>query len=123
MAVLVAAFGLLIAALGLLGAARPTGLIELLRRAWSTRRGLYLAAGFRVLFGIVLLLAASESAYRVALASLGGLAIATALIGLLMGYQRDLAFIEWWSQRPASFIRVWSLAAIAFGVFLVISVA
>lgn len=123
MATGVVAFGLLILAFGLLGAIRPAALIQLLQRAWSTRSGLYLAAGFRLLFGVTLLLAARTSAYPTALTFLGCLSLVASLLALLIGYARALAFVEWWSQSPVLLIRASSLVAIAFGSFLIAAVA
>jgi hypothetical protein len=120
---IVAGFGALVLALGLVGLVRPQGLVGFVKRAWATRGGLYLAVGLRLVLGIALLLAAARSKAPVALAILGWLSLLGAALVPIVGYARARAFVEWWERRPAAFVRGWSLAACAFGVFLAWAVA
>ncbi len=59
----VALFGITIILLGVLGLIRPGNLMRLVLGAWQSRKGFYFSIGIRVVFGIVLLLAASQSRF------------------------------------------------------------
>jgi len=119
---IVAVFGAFVLALGLFGLVRPEGLTGFVKRAWATRRGLYLAVALRLGLGIALLLAAPRSNAPLALAILGWLSLLSAALAPILGYARLLAFVEWWAQRPATFVRGWSLVACGFGAFLIYAV-
>ncbi len=67
----VALFGIAIILLGILGLVRPGNLMRLVLGAWQSRKGFYFSIGIRVVFGIVLLLAASQSRFPEAFRILG----------------------------------------------------
>jgi hypothetical protein len=101
---------------------QPAGLVGVLRRAWATPRGKWLAAGFRLLFGVALLGAAAGSHFPTALRALGVVSLLSAVTVLALSYERELAFVEWWARRPPTELRAWSAAALAFGVFVIAAV-
>lgn len=119
---IVRAIGALVVIVGLFGVVHPAGLVGVLRRAWSTSRGKWLAAGFRLLFGLTLLGTAAGSEFPTALRALGVLSLLSAAAVLALSYARELAFIEWWARRPPMELRGWSALALAFGVFLLFAV-
>ena len=94
MAWIVRAVGMLVVLFGLWGLVQPTGLVDVLRRAWATLRGKWLAAGFRLLFGMALLGAAAGSAFPTVLRVLGVVSLLSAVTVLALGYERELAFVE-----------------------------
>jgi hypothetical protein len=119
MRVAVALLGLFVLGLGVLGVARPGALIGLVERPWRSHTGLYLAVAFRGALGVLLLAAASSTRFPWAIGALGVLALAAAVSLPLLGYERLRKLVDWWLARPAGFVRAWSLAACAFGAFLV----
>lgn len=105
-----------------MGLVDPAGLVVVLRRAWATPRGKWLAAGFRLLFGIALLGVAAASDFPTALRVLGVVSLISAVAVLALHYERELAFVEWWARRPLAELRAWAAAALAFGVFVIVAV-
>jgi len=116
---IVALFGCIVAALGISGVVRPTALIDLVQAAWRTPAGLYGAVGLRVLLGVVLIAAAPDCRFPQAIRILGIVALVAAAGGLVAGFERLQRFAAWWTERPAGFVRAWSLVAVAFGAWLV----
>ena len=114
----VALFGIVITLLGILGLVRPTRLIRLVQRPWESQKGLYLSIGIRVVFGIVLLIAASESRFPEAFWILGIISLVAAVVAPFLGFARLQGIVQWWARRSPGFVRSWSLVAAAFGVFL-----
>ncbi len=115
----VALFGTAITVLGIFGFVRPGHLIRFIQASWQFPSGLYLAIGIRVVFGVVLLVAASESRFPMTFTILGIISLVAAGVAPLLGLARLQKFLQWWAARPPGLIRGWSLAAAAFGVFLV----
>ena len=111
--------GVFIAVLGLLGCVRPRTLMDLVESAWRPPWGPWAVAVARLLIGSVLLLAAPGSRFPTTvgvfacLAIIGGLAVPT------MSRERRLAILGWWRRRHATFLRAWSVAALACGAFVV----
>jgi hypothetical protein len=119
---IVRAVGALVVLFGLWGLIQPAGMVGAVRRAWATPRGKWLAAGFRLLFGLALLGTAAGSDFPTAFRALGALSLLSAAVVLALGYPRELAFVEWWTRRSAAELRVAAAAALAFGVFVVAAV-
>ena len=115
----VALFGIAIILLGILGLVRPGSLIRLVQRPWQSQKGLYLSIGIRVVFGIVLLLAASQSRFPEAFRILGIISLVAAVMAPFLGFVRLQRFVQWWTGRSPGFVRGWSVVAAVFGVFLV----
>ena len=91
--------GLLVAAIGLLGVASPHGLLTAVR-FMVTPRGLYLVAALRVVFGVVLILAARSSRAPGVLRLLGVVMLVAGLTTPLFGVDRAHAMLDWWSLPP-----------------------
>jgi hypothetical protein len=118
----IAAVGILIAALGLLGLIRPSSLIDVLGRTWRSRTGLYVAIAFRAGLGALLIAAADLTRFPRVMTVLGVLSLATAVSLPVLGYERLNRFVQWWSARSPGFIRGWSAVACASGLFLIYAV-
>ena len=114
--------GLFILAMGVLGIVAPDGLLTAVR-SLLTPGGLYLVAALRVVFGVVLLLAAPSSRAPTVLRLLGMITFIAGLITPLFGIERARAIFEWWFARGPAFMRLWTALAVAFGAFVVYAVA
>ncbi len=114
----VALFGMAIILLGILGLVSPGNLVRLVVGSWQSQKGFYFAIGIRVVFGIVLLLAASQSRFPEAFRVLGIISLVAAMAAPFLGFDRLQRFVQKWMKRSPGFIRGWSVMAAAFGVFL-----
>jgi uncharacterized membrane protein len=114
----VALFGIAIILLGVLGLVRPGNLVRLVVGSWQSRKGFYFAIGIRGVFGIVLLLTASQSRFPEAFRVLGIISLMAALAAPFLGFDRLQRFVQKWMKRSPGFIRGWSVMTAAFGAFL-----
>jgi hypothetical protein len=119
MSSIIVLFGIAVAAVGLLGVVRPNDLIRLVEKTWQNPGGFYFAIGLRAFLGAVLIAAAPDCRFPQVVRILGILSLISAAAGALIGRERIRAFIQWWVDRPAGFIRGWAILAVAFGAFLV----
>lgn len=109
------------AAVGALGAASPSRLLDAVRKA-QTARGLILLGALRVLSGIALLSAASASKAPGLIAVVGVIVILKGATLPLMGIERVCKILDWWSTRGSLFLRLWALLAVIIGLALAYSV-
>ena len=116
---LVALFGAVITLFGMVGMVDPKKLVGWVQSAWQAPRGFYLTIFIRLTFGALLLSAASESRFPQALRILGMHSLAAAVLIPIIGFARLKRFVDWWAERPTGWVRIWSLGAVGFGVFLV----
>lgn len=110
-------FGLLIAALGLLGVAAPTILLHAASLA-VTQAGLYAAAAFRVIVGIVLILTAPTARMPRTLRVLGAVIVIGGIATPFMGVERAQAMVEWGYALGPLFMRAWAALAVLVGAFI-----
>ncbi len=114
----VALFGIAIILLGVLGLVRPGNLIRLVLGAWQSQKCFYFAIGIRVVFGIVLLLVASQSRFPDVFRVLGIISLVAAMAAPFLGFDRLHRFVQKWTKRSPGIIRGWSVMVVALGVFL-----
>ena len=119
MALIISLFGIAIIVLGAIGLVRPSELIRFVEVFWKSPKGLYTAVALRIVLGVIMLAVASSSRFPVAFRVLGVLSLVSAGLVPVIGLDRVRSLIQWWASRPAGFVRAWSLAAAAFGAFLV----
>lgn len=119
---LAALFGLVIAGIGLFGMAAPKALLEM-SSFGLTQAGIYAAAAFRVVVGVVLILAAATSRMPKTVRVLGILILIGGIATPLIGVDRARAVVDWWSALGPLFMRVWAGLAVAFGLFIVYAVS
>ena len=115
---LAAFFGFIIAAIGGLGVAAPSILLEA-TPFLLTETGLYAAAAFRVAVGAVLILAAATSRMPRTLRILGVLIVLGGIVTPLIGVERAQAMVDWWAALGPTFMRGWALLALLFGAFII----
>ena len=114
--------GLFIVAIGVCGLAAPHALLSAVQFV-LTPGGLYLVAALRVVFGVVLVLAAPSSRAPRVLRLLGFIVIVAGLTTPFFGVDRARAVLDWWSAQGPAFVRLWAGLAVALGVFVVYAVA
>ena len=112
---------LCVVALGALGIVSPRGLLNFVRRfdSWG---GLYAAAAFRIVLGIVLFYSAPTSHAPELLRILGMIILGAGLITPLIGLKRFRQIVDWWSSQGLTFIRIGAALAFVFGLFLAYAV-
>ena len=118
--ILATALGFVVAAIGVLGIAAPSVLIEYARLLQSTD-ALYVVAGLRILFGIVVFWAAPNSRTPRIFRTLGILIVIAGLLTPFVGVERSRAMMDWWSGRSSFFTRAALVAAVGFGLFIAYS--
>jgi hypothetical protein len=117
MRVLASTIALVIAALGLLGVASPSLLLDLVRPLLSPV-ALYVVAAVRVAFGVLLWMVASGSRMPRTLHTLGIIIVAAGVLTPFFGVERSQAIFDWWSQQPPWFMRTWAVLPIVLGCFV-----
>jgi hypothetical protein len=114
---LILVFGVVIALVGLIGAVLPARFRQLLG-SWQGDTRFLFAVIVRIVLGAVLLAAAPDLLFPRLLEVLGGVSILAAIGLLLMGQARLDRMIAWWLRRSDAVLRVSTILAALFGLFL-----
>jgi hypothetical protein len=122
MAFLVTLFGLIIAAVGVVGMVRPAQLVAGMLN-WPAAVLLAVAVAVRLVLGIVFILAAPSCRLPRVMYALGIVALFAALVVLLLGPDRVQSLVQWWSGQPSQVVRATYAGTVLFGAFLVYSSA
>lgn len=115
---IVAFFGVLVAALGFTGVLFPWRLLHFVR-LWQSRTMLYVAALIRIALGVAMLIAAPDTRAPSFMFALGALIVIIGIATPFFGLDRFRAVLNWWTSRSAIFQRAWAFVAMAFGIGLV----
>jgi hypothetical protein len=118
MTILVAIIGALIAFIGALGVLSPDKLRELLQR-WPSRGRFWFAVLIRVVIGGLFIWLANDLRYPLVMKILGGISLLAAFGILIMGRESLDRLVDWWLGRGDGLVRLGTLFAMLFGVFLV----
>lgn len=118
MAIIASVMSVLVAIMGVLGITRPDKLIALVRR-FRTPGGLYAAAVMRVIMGLALIMAAPASRATKMLRVLGIIIVAAGILLPFIGFARFSRIVDWWSGMRLAYQRLWSIAALAFGILAI----
>lgn len=100
--------------MGVWGVLVPARLADFVAR-FGSKRGLWFAAGIRLVFGIALWFAAPASRAPLLLQVLGFAALVAAVVLPLMGVDRFKRLIDWWTALAPNAMRFNSLFAVAVG--------
>jgi hypothetical protein len=109
--------GVAVAGVGLLGLISPVRLQGLVAR-WRVLTRLPVTVSLRIGFAILFLAGAPQCRLPNLVRLVGILEVAGALTLLALGSARLQRLVEWWLQRPPSFVRSWGCGALAFGSLL-----
>jgi hypothetical protein len=118
MKLLVMALGVLITAIGLVGVAAPSALLEI-GRSLQTTGALYAVAVVRVAIGALLLSVASASRMPRTLRAVGTIIIVAGLVTPVIEVERAQAMLNWWSNQGQLLMRASAGIAVALGLFIV----
>jgi hypothetical protein len=80
---------------------------------------IYFAAVFRVLFGIVFLLAAAGSRAPKSLRGVGVLFLVVGILTPFVGLQLARRVLAWWAEGGPAVVRAWAGAVLLVGAFIV----
>ena len=116
-------FGVMITALSAWGVISPDRLIKEVLQIWEKPWSLWLAVVVRLVLGLVMLAVAEDTRYPTAFILLGWLAIAVAALLPVVGKARLSKFMEWLVSQPRWMMSAWCLLGVAFGIFILWSVA
>jgi hypothetical protein len=118
---IVIAVSIFAAAMGVLGLSSPAAMARYVS-GWQSKVGLWAAAAVRLVFGVALWQAAAASRSPAVFKVLGAISVVSAFSLPLMGVSRFQALLAWWSRQSASFVRIWSAAAVIISVYFIWSV-
>jgi len=118
MNLLASLIGLLFLAEGLIGISLP-GSLSTIGRGLVTQPVLYGSGVVYAVFGVVQLLAASNSRLPRMIRGSGFVLIASGVALPFIGVTRVIAFVDWWLSLDPANIRLGALAVAAFGGLLV----
>jgi uncharacterized protein YjeT (DUF2065 family) len=100
--------------MGVWGVLVPARLADFVAR-FGSKRGLWFAAGIRLVFGLALWFAAPASRAPLLLQVLGSAALIAAVVLPFMGVDRFRRLIDWWTALAPNAMRFNSLFAVAVG--------
>jgi accessory gene regulator protein AgrB len=118
MVVLVALFGVIIAALGIIFFAKPKTSKQYIAY-WKQDKRLKNGAILSLLFGIIFLIVATECRLTGLIIILGVWSIIKGVLLLTLKKQKIYAYLDWWLNKPESTTRYIGLIAFAFGILLI----
>lgn len=118
MAVALALFAVLIAALSLYGVLAPASLTRVVIGAMRGPLGMPVAVGARLVLAVLLWFVAPESRTPLALQVLAVVALAAALVLPLVGSERIVRLMDRIAAWPGGLLRFWCLFGVAFAAFL-----
>jgi uncharacterized protein YjeT (DUF2065 family) len=96
-------------------------LLEKIAEFLSWGRRAYIAAGARVILGIVFLLAASQCRIVWVIIALGLLFLLSGIVMLTIRPDKLKAMINWWRQKSGGFLRIVAIIVAAVGIVILYS--
>ena len=115
--ILVSLAGLVVAGIGFLGVVAPANLTRLLGN-WRVVTTLPVTFALRIVSGSIFVIAAPDCRLPTLVRLIGFIEFGGAAVLLGLGARRLERFVEWWLQRPSSFVRYWCLGASGLGILL-----
>lgn len=117
MLIVVRLIGILIVGMGVAFLLRPK-LYRQYAAFWQPGKRLYLGAILAILFGVILLLAATQCRLIGVILALGILCLVKGILILPLGEKKIKSILKWWQAKPLWVLRLVALIAIAFGALL-----
>ena len=120
--ILVALFALFVTIVCSYGLFAPERMMSFVTGVWNKPSGLMTAVLVRILVGLSLIFAASNSRFPTAFLVLGIIVLIAAIGIMLAGRERVNQLIAWSTGRTNTVLRLWLLFGVLFGLFLIFSV-
>ncbi len=117
---LVKLFGVLVVAIGMVFAVRPTAVGRYVS-LWREGRRLYLIVILRLVIGTIFLVAASSARSSGNLTIIGIIAIAGSLLAMLVGRERIVLILNTFSRGSIAYLRMMAVVAAYFGALVICS--
>lgn len=120
MVILVRLFGIVIIVLGALFLVNP----KAMRRYvgfWRKEKRIYAGGVLSLLFGIVFLVCASQCRIAWFVVTLGVLGLIKGVLLFVLGAEGLKPMFDWWQGRSDTFLRLYALLPLAFGILLIYS--
>src|SRR3989339_2044659 len=118
MVALVKAIGIVITAMGVLYLVYPQ-VVRILLSFFAAGYRIYLAAAVRLVFGVILLLAASQTAHPKITMVLGVIFLLGGILIVALGPKRTKPFLEWYKKWPLWGMRAAAILVILFGLLVI----
>lgn len=118
MVILVKLLGIVIVVMGFIFLINPTAFKQY-AAFWRQRKRLLMGGILSLLFGVILLLAASGCRLRGVIIVFGVWAIIKGILLFTLGQKRLNTYLNWWIEKPLSIIRLLGLIALAMGILLI----
>ena len=118
MVMLVRFLGVVIVIMGVIFGIKPE-LFQRYVKFWNSRKRIVTGGIVSLLFGIIFLLAASRSRVPVVIAIFGVWAIIKGVILFVINEKKLNTYLEWWSKKPLSVIRILGIISLALGILVI----
>jgi len=113
----IAIFVLMIGIIYLLSAKATRAMLD----CWGKGKRFYIAGILRILFGTILLLAASQAQNTIVLIAVGILFLIGGILIFATPYEKSESAIQWFKERSNLVLRLFALPLIAIGALLLYS--
>ena len=117
--IVVFVFGVAVCALSAWGIYTPERLRKLVNGVMDLDWGIYFAVCVRLLLGLVLIIAATDSRYPLVFQGLGWVIIVAAVVIAFAGRERIRSVLAWVERFSQRVFRLWLPFGVAFGAFLI----
>ena len=120
MVILVELIGIIIVGFGIAYFVNPK-IVKIYGALCANKKRTQAAAGVNVVFGVLLLLAASQCAVPWFVVLMGIISLAKGIYIFAIGPKGLALKLDWWLKRPPAAVRLYAVIAIVVGAFLIFS--
>jgi len=118
MAMLIRLLGAVVVVMGLIFGIKPE-IFQKYVKFWNSRKRIVIGGIISFLFGVVFLLSASRCRVPAVITILGIWAIIKGIILFVLKERRLSTYLEWWSKKPLSVMRLIGIISLAFGILVI----
>ena len=113
--------GVFVIAIGLAMVLRPQMLKGLIA-FWAKEKQIYAAGIIRIMFGLIILLAAPQARWFWVVTIVGLLVLTKGILTMIMKPGTIKSILKWWSEQPTLIVRALAAVAMAFGMLLIYAI-
>ena len=118
MIMLIRLLGAVVVVMGLIFGIKPE-IFQKYVKFWNSRKRIVIGGIISFLFGVVFLLSASRCRVPAVITILGIWAIIKGIILFVLKERRLSTYLEWWSKKPLSVMRLIGIISLAFGILVI----